>query len=70
MRIEQVDGSYIQCLSCGHIYMIERKVPISAAIIKSECPKCNYKKGLNCGDKQEDVVIFYDPYLDERYFNY
>ena len=64
------DGSYIQCLNCGNIYITERKVPISTSIVKSECPKCCYRKGLNCGDQEEDIAVFYDPYLDERYFNY
>ena len=64
------EKTWIQCLNCGHIYIVERKIPISVSVVKSECPKCEWSKGLNCGNKEEDVYYFYDPGLDERYFNY
>ena len=64
------DGSYIQCLNCGEIYILERKIPISVSIINSECPRCHYKRGLHCGHNEMDVMELKDPYLDERYFNY
>lgn len=50
--------------------MIERKISASASVVKAECPKCEWIKGLNCGDIEEDIYCFYDPGLDERYFNY
>ena len=62
------DCSYIQCLNCGNIYMMERKVPISVSIVKSECPRCHHGKGLNCGDTTDDIYYFYDNTLDERYY--
>ena len=62
--------TWVQCLNCGHIYIVERKIPVSASVVKSECPRCQWGKALNCGDKEEDVAIFYDPYLDERYYTY
>lgn len=64
------ESSYIQCLSCGEIYTVDRKIPMSASIIKSECPRCQYAKGLHCGYNEIDVMELKDPYLDERYFNY
>ena len=64
------EKTWIQCLNCGHIHIVERKIPISVSVVKLECPKCEWSKGLNCGNKEEDVYIFYDPGLDERYFNY
>ena len=63
-------GSYIQCLSCGYVYVTERKVPISASVVKSCCPRCGWNKGLNCGDKEEDIYYFYDPCLDARQYSY
>jgi hypothetical protein len=63
-------GSYVQCLSCGHIYTIEHKIPTGVSVVKSYCPRCEWQKGLNCGDKEEDIYYFYDPGLDERYYNY
>ena len=64
------EKTWIQCLNCGHIHMVERKIPISISVVKVECPKCECPKGLNCGNKEEDVYYFYDPGLDERYFIY
>jgi len=62
--------SYVQCLCCGNIYTIERNIPIDVLVVRSECPKCKHKKGLNCGDKEEDVYLYYDAVLDERYYMY
>ena len=50
--------------------MVEHKIPISISVVKSECPKCEWSKGLNCGYNEMDVMELKDPYLDERYFNY
>lgn len=62
--------SYIQCLNCGKIYTMERKIPISVSIVKSECPWCQHGRGLHCGYNEMDVMELKDPYLDERYFIY
>ena len=64
------DRTYVQCLNCGHIYIVERKMPISISVVKSECPKCEWSKGLNCGYNEMDVMELKDPYLDERHFIY
>lgn len=61
---------YIQCLSCGDIYDVEYKIPISNAIVNIVCPKCGYKRGLNCGCNKDDVAELKDSFLDERYFIY
>ena len=62
--------TYVQCLNCGHIHIVERKIPISVSVVAMECPICEYLKGLNCGNQEEDIYCFYDPGLDERYYNY
>lgn len=64
------NGSYIQCLNCGKIYTMGRKIPISVSIVKSECPMCKHIKGLNCGYNETDVLELKDWTLDDRYFNY
>ena len=64
------ERAFIQCLNCGHIYIIERKISVSVSVVKSECPRCKWSKGLNCGNNEDDIYSFYDPGLDERYFNY
>ena len=64
------EKTWIQCLNCGHIHTVERKIPISISVIKVECPKCEWEKGLNCGYNEMDVMELKDPYLDGRYFIY
>ena len=64
------DKAFIQCLNCGHIYVIERKISIEVSIVGCECPRCEWYKGLNCGNKKEDIYYFYDSSLDERYYKY
>jgi hypothetical protein len=64
------ESSYIQCLNCGKIYIIDRKIPISVSIVKSECPSCEHIKGLHCGYNEMDVLELKDWTLDDRYFNY
>lgn len=60
--------TYIQCQNCGNIHIIERKIPMSIAIVKSHCQRCGNEKGLNCGYNEMDVMELKDPYLDERYY--
>ena len=70
MDTKKETGSYLQCLCCGNIYTTDRKIPVSVLITTSECPQCGHKKGLNCGNKEEDIYLYYDPVLDERYYKY
>lgn len=60
--------TWIQCLNCGHVYVIERKIPMSISVIRSHCTRCEYEKGLNCGYNEIDVLELKDYYLDERYY--
>ena len=64
-------GCWIQCTNCGAIYWIEEEVSIDKLYVASYCPKCGeYGNGLNCGDKEEDIIIYADPVLDKRYYQY
>lgn len=63
-------GCWIQCSQCGHIYWTEEEVPIEKLYVTSVCARCGHDRGLNCGDKEEDIVIYADPVLDERYYIY
>lgn len=67
---EKENCSYIQCLSCGEIYILERKVPMSTSIVRSVCPRCKHGKGLHCGYNEMDVMELKDWTLDERYYSY
>ena len=64
------EKTWVQCLNCGHIHMVEWKIPINISVVKVECPKCEWLKGLNCGYNETDIMELKDPYLDERYFIY
>lgn len=64
------DRSYIQCLNCGNIYIVERKIPMSDAIVKMICPACNHNRGLHCGYNEDDVSELKDYFLDKRFLNY
>lgn len=70
MKSEGKQSTWVQCQSCGKIYQIADKVSIEKSIIQSVCPRCGDYVGLNCGDKEEDVYIYMNLNLDERYYIY
>ena len=64
-------GTWVQCTHCGKIHHINIAVPIDELYVDYDCPRCGeYTKGLNCGSDKEDIVIYADPFLDERYYKY
>ena len=65
---KEKERTYVQCLNCGHIHIVERKIPMSVSVVRSYCQRCEYGKGLNCGYNEMDVMELKDPYLDERYY--
>lgn len=70
MKSKGKQSTWVQCQSCGNIYQIADKVLIEKSIIQSVCPRCGENIGLNCGDKEEDIYIYMNPNLDERYYIY
>jgi hypothetical protein len=63
-------GTWVQCTLCGNIHFIEERVPIDKMYVTTVCPKCDNERAINCGNKKEDVILYCDPYLDERYYQY
>ena len=63
-------GSWIQCTHCGKIQFVENLHSIDKLYLTFECSKCGWHKGINCGDKEEDIYLYYDPVMDEKYYNY
>lgn len=70
MKSKGKQSTFVQCQSCGNIYQIADKVSIEKSIIQSVCPRCGESIGLNCGDKEEDIYLYMNINLDERYYNY
>ena len=60
--------TWIQCNECGKIHQIQRSVPVEELYTTAKCPRCGFMTGLNLGDKQEDIYIYYDVTKDERYY--
>lgn len=67
MREERSECTWLQCQHCGHIYTIEKGLPVEAFIVESWCPKCGEDKALNCGD---DVYLYMDINIDPRNYRY
>ena len=64
------EKTFIQCLNCGHIHIINKNISVGVSVVQAECPRCEWLKGLNCGQTEEEIYYFYDPGLDDRYFKY
>ena len=64
------DGSYVQCLYCGEIYQTKEMIPSEEFIVKTKCPHCGVKKGLNCGENREDIYLYANINILPRYYEY
>jgi transcription elongation factor Elf1 len=64
----QKEKTYVQCLNCGHIHIVEQRIPMSVSVVRSWCPRCEWNKALNCGYDDMDVAELKDYYLNERYY--
>ena len=65
------DGNYVQCTQCGHLHKV-KKVSMSDDDLYTEpiwCGKCRDEtKHLFIGEHPEDVYLYGDINLDERYY--
>ena len=69
------DTVWVQCSRCGHLSKVKGKdALISEDALYTNpiyCPKCRDRtKHLLIGEHREDVYLFGDSNLDERYFIY
>ena len=64
------EKTYVQCNNCGHIHIIERKIPMEKSIVNSYCERCGHRRALNCGHNEDDLYELVDQFLDERYYIY
>jgi hypothetical protein len=64
------ERTWLQCTNCGHIHIVERKIPMQISVVNSYCNRCRYNKALNCGYSEDDADELRDYFLDERYYSY
>lgn len=62
--------TWVQCRNCGHVYEVDRRISIEDLFVHAFCPRCNHNKALNCGESLDDVSLYADRTMDERYFIY
>jgi NAD-dependent SIR2 family protein deacetylase len=69
------DAVWVQCSRCGNLTRVKSKdASISDDDLYTEpiyCPRCrDGTKHLVIGEHKEDIVLYGDGFLDERYFIY
>lgn len=70
MCLGDKEGTWIQCQECGHIYWIDREVPVDILYIASYCPRCDGTKGLNCGNDADEIYLYMNENMDPRFYEY
>ena len=62
--------TFVQCQNCGNIFLVDQEVSIDDFIVNAQCQKCGNKKAINCGNNREDVWLYANVNVDERYYIY
>ena len=70
MSAKKERGTWIQCANCGKIYHIEQEVSIDRTYVPAYCPRCEHEVGLNLGDNKDDLYLYMDVNVDQRYYEY
>lgn len=60
--------TFVQCLNCGYIHIVEKMIPMEISVMKVCCPNCDGKRAINCGYDDLDVLELKDYFLDKRYY--
>lgn len=60
--------TFVQCCRCGKVHNVKRKYDEEALYIESTCPKCGHDKALNLGEDENDLYLYLDVNLCERYY--
>ena len=62
---------FLQCEHCGKIHKQKIQCRDDDLYIYEKCKHCGkVVKHLRCGDDYFDIGTYYDPVLDERYYEY
>ena len=63
---------YLQCSNCGHIHKKRFQYKDEDdPYIMFKCDKCKeYVTHLRCGENQDDILMYYSPLYDSRFFEY
>ena len=63
--------SYYQCTKCGEIIPLKKKLKLEDDMYANWiCDECGHSRLLYLCDNIDDIYIYADVILDERYFNY
>ena len=62
--------TFVQCTNCGKIYQISHSVDVEELYVTAYCKECESRMAINLGDKEEDIYLYMNPNLDERFFSY
>lgn len=62
------ERTWLQCTNCGHIHIVEQKIPMERSIVNAHCDRCDHDRALNCGYSEDDVAELRNYFLDARYF--
>lgn len=63
-------GSWIQCTTCGEIHKSVNEYSIDEMYVNDYCLSCGSYRGLNLGNRKEEIYEFYDVNLDVKYYTY
>ena len=69
MKLHGKEYVYLQCQKCGHVYLVKNlSISDDDSIVKHQCPMCENNTALNVGHNKEDIYMYYNVNLDNRYF--
>lgn len=61
---------FYQCVKCGRIVQTHEKLKVIDKMYAEVDCDCGGHKWLYLCDNPDDVYLYYDPTLDERFFYY
>lgn len=68
MSTEQKQNSWVQCQECGNIYQVPYQAPESEVFVIAYCSVCESRTGLNLGNNKDDIYLYMNPNVDDRYY--
>lgn len=63
-------GSWVQCITCGEIHKSYSEYSIEEMYVDDYCSNCDSYRGLNLGNRKEEIYELYDVSLDDKWYTY